>query len=186
MLLRARASSRCSVSPAALPDRPSLPGPAGDRVRFGSGWDPPASGPPRSTRRGRGGPGGPEGCRIPDRRGGAKHRSRGIGRVDVADARARRGVRQRIAAFAARHQALHDAGCDCPTRRQLFVLHQQSLGLSEDVLVTDRRDRDRDPVGTRPFVMGAVARADTAAPALWARDALTRRSLGLPEACCPL
>ncbi|HEY0723252.1 MAG TPA: hypothetical protein VGD41_04545 [Pyrinomonadaceae bacterium] len=41
--------------------------------------------------------------------------------VDVACARAGRCTGQRIAALAARHQPLHDAGGDCPTRRKLLV-----------------------------------------------------------------
>lgn len=85
--------------------------------------------------------------------------------VDVARGRARRRMRQRIAAFAARHQALHNAGRDRATRPELLVLRQQLLGSSEGVLINDCRNRDLDQVGARPFVVGAIALADAAAQA---------------------
>src|SRR6201998_2894626 len=106
--------------------------------------------------------------------------------VNVAGTGARRCARQRIAAFAARHQALDNAGCDRATRCELLVLLQQFPGSREGILINDGGDRNLDPIDTSSFVVGAVARADAAAQAWRACDTLARHSLGLSEACGPL
>jgi hypothetical protein len=85
-------------------------------------------------------------------------------------------ARQRIAAFAARHQPLRNTGGDCPTRRKLLVLRQQLPGLREGILVNENRDCDLDPFRLRPLSVSTVARDDPAGQAKRPCDALTRCS----------
>ena len=57
--------------------------------------------------------------------------------VDFTSARPGRCTRHRIAAFPARHQALHDAGFDRPTWRKRLVLLEQFLGSHESIIRND-------------------------------------------------
>jgi hypothetical protein len=106
--------------------------------------------------------------------------------VDLAGARPGRGTRHRIAAFPARNQALHDAGFDRPTWRKRLVLLEPLLDSHESIVRNDRGNRNFDPVGTRSFVVSAVARANAPAQPERSGDALTRCGLGFPKARRPL
>src|SRR5205823_11115280 len=66
----------------------------------------------------------------------------------------RRSAIKTGAAFAARHQALHDAGCDRATRRMEFVRPKPLRGQRKGLLGDNRRDRNLDPFLSWPLVVG--------------------------------
>src|SRR3954453_13069568 len=67
-----------------------------------------------------------------------------------------------------------------------FVLLKRFRRAREDIVVDQGGHGDFDPVATRFFVIGTIARADTAALAQRAGDPLAGFGLGLAEACGPL
>ena len=101
--------------------------------------------------------------------------------VDVACARAGRCARQRIAAFAARHQPLHDTGA-IVRRGASACFRQQLLSPREGILSNDRRDRNLDPFRSEAAPGEHCRVRRPAAQAKRPCDALTRRSLSLAEA----
>src|SRR3954453_12597663 len=66
-----------------------------------------------------------------------------------------------------------------------FVLLKRFRRAREDIVVDQGGHGDFDPVATRFFVIGTIARADTAALAQRAGDPLAGFGLGLAEACGP-
>src|SRR5208337_2286851 len=80
--------------------------------------------------------------------------------VDLARRAARRRPRQRVAAFAARDQSLNDARLDGPAGREALVVGQALLRQSESLFADDGRNRDLDPLVTRPFVPAALFAMD--------------------------
>src|SRR5262249_12892854 len=88
-----------------------------------------------------------------------------------------------VAAFAARHQALHDAGCDRTTGRMDFVRLKPLRGQRKGLLGDNRRDRNLDPFLSLPLLIGTVPWCRRASQTNWPRDALSLRRLRFVEAC---
>src|SRR4029077_13436685 len=103
--------------------------------------------------------------------------------VDCTCTCPRRSAIKTVAAFAARHQALHDAGRDCATRRAIFVRLKPLCGQCKGLLSDNRWDRNLDPFLSWPLVVGAVPRCESASQTDWPRDALSLRRLRFVEAC---
>src|SRR5689334_1393274 len=81
---------------------------------------------------------------------------------------------------------LNGARLDRSTRRMDFVLLKHFRSACEDIVVDQGGHGDFDPIATRFFMMGTIARADPAALAQRACDPLAGFGLGLAEACGPL
>ena len=88
---------------------------------------------------------------------------------------------QPVAALAARHQPLRDAGRLGPAPGEDLVLLQALFGEGEGLFADDGRHRDLDPVFSRPLVTDTVASGEPVAAAQ-RPHALARRRPGLAEA----
>src|ERR1700675_3554287 len=101
--------------------------------------------------------------------------------VNPARGRARRRAVEGVAALAARHETLDNAGSDRAAGSMTLIglkpLFSQSEGFRRD----NRRYRDLDPFRPRPLVGRTVAWRDAAAQTYRAGDALARRRLRLAE-----
>ena len=100
---------------------------------------------------------------------------------DLAGTGLGRRAIQPVAAFAARHEPLRDAGRSGPALGEDLVLLQPLFGKGEGLFADDRRHRDFDPVFSRPLVTDAVASGEPVAAAQ-RPHALARRGAGLAEA----
>jgi hypothetical protein len=66
-----------------------------------------------------------------------------------------------------------------------LVGRQELLGKSKGLITVNRRDRDLDPLRSRPLVVRAIALGRAATHAQQSRHALAWPYLGLPEAGGP-
>src|ERR1700680_3411078 len=98
--------------------------------------------------------------------------------VEPARRRAHRRAVEGVAALAARHETLDNAGSDRAAGSKTLIglkpLFRQSEGLRRD----NRRYRDLDPFRPWPL-LGTFARRDAATQTFRAGDALSRRRLRL-------